>query len=254
MRQFAETYAGKSATMDDFRTIAEKYYGDQLTWFFSQWLDSTGAPEFQVEIYGVPPGQQQRVSSHRRNRPGSRPVSQHASRHTSALTPTAKPKTRSSKWWARTPPLPLKLSDVRATSPSIPNITVLTNSSDVKLRASILRGMALQQQGDLVGCARRVQQSPRPEQEQFLSPHYRIAEVFFDQRNYQSSANSYRASINGDGEPRWTEVWSHIQLGKIFDITGQRERIINEIPPGHPDQRRYLRRSRRSAKVSGQSV
>jgi aminopeptidase N len=49
MREFAETYSGKSANMDDFRTIAEKYYGDQLTWFFSQWLDSTGAPEFKVK-------------------------------------------------------------------------------------------------------------------------------------------------------------------------------------------------------------
>src|SRR5258708_38055824 len=58
--------------------------------------------------------------------------------------------------------------------------------------------------------------------------HYRIGEIFFLQRNYQSAANSYRSSINGDGDPRWTEVWSHIQLGKIFDITGQRERAINE--------------------------
>src|SRR6267154_2157437 len=49
MREFAEMYGGKSATMEDFRTIAEKQYGDQLTWFFSQWLDSTGAPEFKVK-------------------------------------------------------------------------------------------------------------------------------------------------------------------------------------------------------------
>ena len=27
---------------------------------------------------------------------------------------------------------------------------------------------------------------------------------------------------------KWTEVWSHIQLGKIFDITGQRERALSE--------------------------
>src|SRR6266446_10836950 len=49
MREFAETYSGKSATLDDFRAIAEKHYGDQLTWFFSQWLDSTGAPAFHVK-------------------------------------------------------------------------------------------------------------------------------------------------------------------------------------------------------------
>ena len=58
--------------------------------------------------------------------------------------------------------------------------------------------------------------------------HYRIAEVFYLQKNYQASANAYRESLNGDGEPRWTEVWSHLQLGKIFDVTGQRERAVNE--------------------------
>src|SRR5450631_96878 len=49
MRQFAAQYAGKSATVDDFRAIAEKDYGDNLAWFFSQWLDSTGAPEFKTK-------------------------------------------------------------------------------------------------------------------------------------------------------------------------------------------------------------
>src|SRR5262249_3277119 len=49
MREFATQFAGKSASMDDFRAIAEKNYGDQLTWFFSQWLDSRGAREFKVK-------------------------------------------------------------------------------------------------------------------------------------------------------------------------------------------------------------
>ena len=33
--------------------------------------------------------------------------------------------------------------------------------------------------------------------------------------------------MNGDLEPKWIEVWAHINLGKIFDITGQRERAVN---------------------------
>jgi tetratricopeptide (TPR) repeat protein len=108
-----------------------------------------------------------------------------------------------------------------------PDHHVLTNSSDVKLRSSILRGQALQQQGDLAGALAEFNKALDLNRNSSLA-HYRIAEVFFMQRNYQSSANSYRSSINGDGEPRWTEVWSHIQLGKIFDITGQRERAIGE--------------------------
>src|SRR6202008_3626167 len=49
MRDFFTQYQGKPATADAFRTLAEKDYGDKLTWFFSQWLDSTGAPEFKTK-------------------------------------------------------------------------------------------------------------------------------------------------------------------------------------------------------------
>src|SRR5207237_2607378 len=58
--------------------------------------------------------------------------------------------------------------------------------------------------------------------------HYRVAEIFFLQNNYQSAANEFRESLNGDLNPKWTEVWAHIHLGKIFDITGQRDRAVNE--------------------------
>jgi Tfp pilus assembly protein PilF len=48
------------------------------------------------------------------------------------------------------------------------------------------------------------------------------------QHNYQSAANSYRDAIRGDDDPKWTEVWSRIHLGMIFDATGQRDRAVNE--------------------------
>ena len=108
-----------------------------------------------------------------------------------------------------------------------PDHHVLTNSSDIKMLASIRRGQALQLQGDLPAALAEFNKALDLNKNSSLA-HYRIAEVFFFQRNYQASANAYRSSINGDGEPRWTEVWSHLQLGKIFDITGQRERAVNE--------------------------
>ena len=108
-----------------------------------------------------------------------------------------------------------------------PDNRLLKNSSDVRLRASIRRGEALVQQGDLAGALTELNKALDINKNSSLA-HYRIAEVFFLQHNYQASANAYRDSLNGDGDPRWTEVWSHIQLGKIFDITGQRERATNE--------------------------
>src|SRR6516164_1097778 len=58
--------------------------------------------------------------------------------------------------------------------------------------------------------------------------YYCMAELLFKERNYQASVNAYRDSLRGDGVPYWTRVWSHIQMGKIFDLTSQRERAVNE--------------------------
>ncbi len=108
-----------------------------------------------------------------------------------------------------------------------PDDRVLKNSTEIRLRASIQRGQGLIQQGDLAGALLEFNKALDVNKNSSLA-HYRIAEVFFLQHNYQAAANAYRECLNGDGEPRWTEVWSHIQLGKIFDITGQRERATNE--------------------------
>ncbi len=55
---------------------------------------------------------------------------------------------------------------------------------------------------------------------------YCVAEFFFEKQDYQASVNAYRDSLAGDGNPVWTKVWSHIQIGKIFDVTRQRKRAV----------------------------
>ena len=243
MREFASDFAGKSATTDDFRGIAEKTYGDQLTWFFSQWLDSTGAPEFKVKyttyrLGGVP------AQNVKDDKPGDKPKEEKSPgfRVTGEI---------SQDLDLFRMPVDLRIdTDGRTENKRIevvgtnspftvetfgrprrisvdPDHRVLTNSSDVKLRSSILRGQAMQQQGDLSGALTEFNKALDLNKNSSLA-HYRIAEVFFYQRNYQSSANAYRAALDGDGDPRWTEVWSRVQLGKIFDITGQRERAVGQ--------------------------
>ena len=58
--------------------------------------------------------------------------------------------------------------------------------------------------------------------------HFRIGEIYFQQGSYMNAANEFRESLAGDLQPRWTEVWDHVNLGKIFDITHQRDRALNE--------------------------
>jgi tetratricopeptide (TPR) repeat protein len=236
MREFAAQFAGKSATTDDFREIAEKNYGDQLTWFFSQWLDSTGAPEFKVKYttYRLGGNLAKESKTQQERSPGFRVTGEISQDLDLFRMPVdlridtdGKTENQRVEVVGTNSPFSIETFGRPRRIAVDPDHRVLTNSSDVKLRASILRGQAMQQQGDLTGALVEFNKALDLNKNSSLA-HYRIAEVFFLQRNYQSSANAYREGINGDGEPRWTEVWSRIQLGKIFDITGQRERAINE--------------------------
>jgi len=224
MREFATKYAGKSASTDDFRELSEYVFGEKLTWFYSQWMDSTSAPEFKAKYTFYRMG----------NNKGFRIVGA----ITQDLDLFRMPVNLRIDTDGRTEE---KRIDVVGTDSPFsvetfgrprritidPENRVLTNSKDIKLRSSIVRRQGLIQQGDLAGALSEFNKALEVNKNSSLA-HYRIAEVFFLQKNYQASANAYRGSLNGDGEPRWTEVWSHLQLGKIFDVTGQRERAVNE--------------------------
>ena len=58
--------------------------------------------------------------------------------------------------------------------------------------------------------------------------HFRIAEILSQQGDYQSAANEFREALSGDLQPRWIEVWAHVDLGQIYELTGQRARAVNE--------------------------
>ena len=229
MRTFASKFAGNSASLDDFRAIAEQNYGDRLTWFFSQWLDSTGAPEFKDKytIYRLG------------NNKGFRVVGQIFQDLDLFRMPIllkidtdGKTEEKTVEVVGTNSPFTIETFGKPRKITIDPDNRVLKNSTEIKLRASIQRGQGLVQQGDLAGALSEFNKALDVNKNSSLA-HYRVAEVFGTGLmqvlyGFQAAANAYRECLNGDGEPRWTEVWSHIQLGKIFDITGQRERATNE--------------------------
>jgi hypothetical protein len=244
MRDFMAQFAGKPASVADLQTVAEKNYNDKLTAFFAQWVDGTGAPEFKMKYTVF------------RVKKGFRIVGE----VTQDLDLFRMPLEVKVDTDGQTE---MKRIDVVGTESAFsietfgkprrlvldPNNWVLKNSPDLKVRVAIRRGQEMTASGDLSGALTEFNKALEVNHNSSLA-HYRIAEVFKVQRNYQSAANEYRAALNGDGEPRWTEVWSHIELGKIFDVTGQRERAVGEyrqaIQTGDPTQgaldeaRKYL--------------
>ena len=108
-----------------------------------------------------------------------------------------------------------------------PNNNLLKSSPTLRVRASVARGEALAQLGKYYEAIQEYQRALDVQPTNSLA-HFRMAEAMFYQKNYQAAANAFRSALGGDGNPRWVEVWSHLYIGKVYDLLGQRERAVNE--------------------------
>ena len=224
LRALLSQYTDQSVRTADVQTVAQAQAGLQLTPFFSQWLDGTGAPEF-GDTYSV-----FRLSSNKGFRTtGAVTQDLDLFRMPVELRVETEGKTEDRRVDLSGTESPYTIETFgRPRRITIdPDNWLLKSTPDLTVRVAVLRGQQDVQQGDLLGAVAEYQKALDSNRGSSLA-NYRLAEVFMMQKNYQSAANSFRDALRGDNDPKWTEVWSHINLGKIFDVTGQRERAVNE--------------------------
>jgi hypothetical protein len=222
LKAFLQQNAGKAVNTESFRRAAEQAAGQDMGYFFIQWIESSGAPEFKLEYTTF------------RTAKGFRIVGKVLQDLDTFRMPAelrveteGNPETRvvevsgtSSEFAVETFGKPVRMV-------LDPQSKVLRWSPAVRVAVAIRRGEQFFEVSDFPEALKEYQKALDVARNSSLA-HYRIAEIFFQQNNYQSAANAFREALNGDGEPKWVEVWSRIHLGKIFDVTGQRERAVNE--------------------------
>ncbi len=232
LREALLQYSDKGIRENDLITIAQAQTvlvdGDQthlnLQPFFSQWVNGTGAPQFN-DKYTV-----YRLGSNKGFRTVGAitqdldlfrmPVELRIETEGKTETRRVDVSGTDSQYSVETFGRPRRIT-------IDPQGWLLKSTPDLAVKVAVLRGQQLVAQGDLTGALVEYQKALDSNKNSSLA-NYRIGEIFFNQKNYQSSANSFRDSLRGDGDPKWTEVWSHVELGRIFDLTGQRERAVNE--------------------------
>ncbi len=224
LKELAQKLAWKGAASDDFQKIVSDAAQKDLGYFFIQWVESSGASEFRMDytIFRLGDGKGFRVMGK---------VSQDKDIFRMPVELLIETEGEPEK----------KMIEVVGTASDFavdtfgkpkkvildPSRKVLRVDDSIRVAVAIKKGEQLVELGYYNEALQEYQKALDVNRNSSLA-HYRIAEVFFRQGNFQSAANEFRESLNGDQDPKWTEVWSHINLGKVFDISGQRERAVNE--------------------------
>ena len=222
LKGLADKFAFQSATTEDFQKLAAQASTQNLGPFFIQWFESTGASDFKAEytVYRLKKGYKVVGKIHQDMDTFSMPVEVEVTTNAKPVIERVQVTGRDSEFTVNTPELPKKVV-------VDPNDRVLKLNESIRLQVAVGRGEQQIQARDYSAALEEYQKAIDISRRSSLA-HYRVGEAFFSLRNYQSAANAFREALNGDRVPRWTEVWSHIYLGKIFDVTGQRDRALNE--------------------------
>ncbi len=222
LKRFAKDFAYKQVSTNDLRKVVEQVHGQDLGYFFIQWIESSGAPEFKLSytVFRTAKGFRilgkvsQDLDTFRM------PVKLKIETEGNPEEKIVEVVGTSSEFSVETfgKPLSVKLD---------PEMQVLRYDDKIRVAVAIRKGEQFAEVSDFQEALKEYQKALEVNRNSSLG-HYRVAEIFFLQNNYQSAANEFREVMNGDLEPKWTEVWTHINLGKIFDVTGQRERAVSE--------------------------
>ncbi len=235
LHDFYFQFAEKSAHIEDFEKIAQRRVQaaakpqqdpPNLQAFFAQWLNSTGVPEFTLEyvVYRTPKGFRvvgkikQPLDTFRM--PVELRIDTEGNPELKTIDVIGTESGFTVETFGRPKPNGIKID---------PGNVILKGSTSLRARAAIARGEDLAEQGKFYDAVAQYQRALSIQPNRPLA-NFRMGEAFFYQKNYQAAANAFREALQTVPEPseKWTEVWSHIYLGEIFDLLGQRERAVNE--------------------------
>jgi hypothetical protein len=223
LQAMCQQYTWKSISTEEFQKLAETASKQELTYFFAQWVSSTGVPQFKRTwaVYRTAKGYQvvgkitQDLDLFRMPvevrviTEGTRPVNDRVDMVGTTADFTINTRTR---------PLHVLVD---------PGSRILKYDDKIKFRVEMAKGDQLGLEQAYLEAVKQYQAVLEINKNSSLA-HYRIGEIFFKLRNYTASMEEFRRALDGDMDPRWTDVWSHLMLGKIFDVTGQRDRALNE--------------------------
>jgi len=223
LQAIVQQYAWKSLSTDEFQKLVEGVSKQELTYFFAQWVSSTGVPQFKrtwavyktAKGYQVVGKVQQDLDIFRMPvevrvyAEGVKPINERVEMVGTTADFTVN---------TRTKPLRVVVD---------PASRILKYDDRLKFLVEMARGDQLVQQQAYLEAIKQYQAVLELNKNSSLA-HYRIGEVLFKLRNYTAAMESLRAALDGDMDPKWVEVWGHLTLGKIFDVTGQRDRALNE--------------------------
>jgi aminopeptidase N len=225
LRTFLDQYRGKNASIDDFERLATQVAGDNLRYFFAQWVEGTGVPEFQVEyqIIRTRSGKFITRGTARQNFETLRLPIELALRSEGGdvqiITIRMEEKSEDFSFESNGAPVEVIVD---------PNNKILRMSDDLRVSIIARRGIEQFKEGQYAEAQQQFEAALKLDKANSWV-YYNMGLLYLEQRNYQLALDNFQASLSyNNPKPSWIEAWAHIKRGNAYDARGERERARAE--------------------------
>ena len=223
LRNFLESFRGKSASIDDFEKLATQVNGNNLRYFFAQWVEGTGVPEFTVDyqIIRTRAGKFRTRGTVKHSLQSLRmPVQLMLRSEGDSQTTDTRIEERSEDFDFESNGQPLEVV-------VDPNYRILRMSDELRVSIIARRGIEQMKEGLYAEAQQQFEAALKLDRSNSWV-YYNLGLLFLEQRNWGQALDNFDAALNGTLKPSWIEVWARIKRGNAYDAQGERSRAVSE--------------------------
>jgi hypothetical protein len=223
LHNFLEQYRGKNASIDDFEKLASQVAVVNLRYFFAQWIEGTGVPEFAVDyqIIRTRAGKFRTRGTVKQNLDALRMPVQLLLRtegDTQTITTRIEGKSEDFDFESNGQPLEVVVD---------PNYRILRMSDELRVSIVARRGIEQMKEGLYAEAQQQFEAALKLDRSNSWV-YYNLGLLYLEQRNWQPALDNFDAALNGTLQPSWIEAWAHIKKGNAYDAKGERNRAVSE--------------------------
>lgn len=220
---FLDTFRGKNASIDDFEKLSSKISQQNLRYFFAQWVEGTGVPEFTVDyqIIRTRAGKFRTRGTVKQNLENLRmPVELmlRAEGDNQQMTVRVEGKSEDFDFESNGQPIEVVVD---------PNNKILRMSDELRVSIIARRGIEQMKEGIYAEAQQQFEAALKLDRSNSWV-YYNLGLLFLEQRNWQQALDNFDASLLGTLKPAWIEVWAHIKRGNAYDAKGDRNKAVYE--------------------------
>ena len=224
MRKFLEQYRNKNASIDDFERLANQVAGRNLRYFFAQWIEGTGVPEFSVDyqIIRTRTGKFRTRGTVRQNFDNLKmPVDITLHSEGDSQTKTIYLDGRSEDFDFESQGQPISAEVDQSDK-------ILRMSDDLKISIVARRGIELFKEGQYAEAQQQLEGALKLDRNNSWI-YYNLGLVYFEQKNWQMALDQFQAALDAESsKPAWMDTWARIKRGQAYDARGDRAKAVNE--------------------------